>query len=263
MGGRYIRQKKTVPLKMFHHPRFTPKYILSQMGWQHTSPHVGLPPMLWIQQKAVRIANAGKRNCESWLKRVATGDRNASGINDEELLLIGVHLRKTDMIDVMVRSGQTTRQTVDDQIRDLLWQVATEIQNWVGACGAIVMLAADSLKGRLEATLQLYEYCTMLGVTGGSCTHICSCSCIKQADGTWTGIDACAQHWDTKKGWKRARAEHGKLREGTVQDFARDVYMLSRAHVFASCEWSSIPEVVRMVKGKPFLKDCTPRTRSP
>ena len=27
------RGRKAVPLKMFHHPRFTPKYILSQMGW--------------------------------------------------------------------------------------------------------------------------------------------------------------------------------------------------------------------------------------
>ena len=70
-----------------------------------------------IQQKNDRIANTEMRNCESWLKEVATGDRNASGINDPELLLIGVHLRKTDMIDVMVRSGQTTRQAVDEQIR--------------------------------------------------------------------------------------------------------------------------------------------------
>ena len=160
-------------------------------------------------------------------REVACNDRNTSGINDPELLLIGVHLRKTDMIDVMVMSGQTTYRTIDDQIADLLWQVATEIKTWAGARGAIVMLAADSLKGRLEATLQLYEYCTMLEVTEGSYTHIYSCSCIKQADGTWTGTDACAQHWDTKRGWKRARPEHGQLREGTVQDVARDVYTLS------------------------------------
>ncbi len=121
------------------------------------------------------------------------------------------------------------------------------------------MLAADSLKGRVEATEQLYEYCTWLKVTKGSYAHIYSCSCNSPA-----GIDACAQHCDTKKGQRhKKRAEHGQLREGTVEDFARDVYMLSRAHVFASCEWSSIPEVVRMVKGKPFLKDCTPRTGSP
>ncbi len=117
-----------------------------------------------------------------------------------QLLLIGVHLRKTGMIDVMVMSGQTTYRTIDDQIADLL-------------CG------------------------------------------------TWTGMDACAQHQVFAKG--RAPAEIGKLRVGTVQDFARDVYMLSRADVLASCEWSSIPEVVRMVKGKPFRKDCTPRTGSP
>ena len=180
--------------------------------------------MLWVQQKAVRIANAEMERVMSWLKEVAAADRNASGINDPELLLIGVHLRKTDMIDVMVRSGQTTYRTIDDQIADLLWQVATEIKTWAGARGAIVMLAADSLKGRLEATLQLYEYCTMLGVTGGSCTHICSCSCIKQADGTWTGIDACAQHWDTKRGleacsgraWKTSRRHRPGLREGRV-----------------------------------------------
>ena len=180
--------------------------------------------MLWVQQKAVRIANAEMERVMSWLKEVAAADRNASGINDPELLLIGVHLRKTDMIDVMVRSGQTTYRTIDDQIADLLWQVANEIKTWAGARGAIVMLAADSLKGRLEATLQLYEYCTMLGVTGGSCTHICSCSCIKQADGTWTGIDACAQHWDTKRGleacsgraWKTSRRHRPGLREGRV-----------------------------------------------
>ena len=160
--------------------------------------------MLWVQQKAVRIANAEMERVMSWLKEVACNDRNTSGINDPELLLIGVHLRKTDMIDVMVRSGQTTRQTVDDQIRDLLWQVATEIQNWVGARGAIVMLAADSLKGRGEATEQLYAYCTWLKVTKGSYTHIYSCSCNSPA-----GIDACAQHCDTKKRRRnKIRAEH-------------------------------------------------------
>ncbi len=177
-----------------------------------------------IQQKNDRIANAERRNWECWLKEVPTGDRNASGINDPELLLIGVHLRKTDMIDVMVRSGQTTRQTVDDQIPELLWEVANEISAWTGTKGAIVILAADSLNGRLGATLQLYEYCTMLEVTEGSYTHIYSCSCIKQADGTWTGIDACAQHWDTKRGleacsgraWKTSRRHRPGLREGRV-----------------------------------------------
>ena len=216
--------RKAVPLRMFHHPRFTPKYVLAAMDRQHDSPHVALPPMLWVQQKAVRIANAEMERVMSWLKEVAAADRNASGINDPELLLIGVHLRKTDMIDVMVRSGQTTYRTIDDQIADLLWQVATEIKTWAGACGAIVMLAADSLKGRLEATLQLYECCTMLEVTEDSCTHIYSCSCIKQADGTWTGIDACAQHWDTKRGleacsgraWKTSRRHRPGLREGRV-----------------------------------------------
>ena len=204
---------------MFHHPRFTPKYILSQMGWQHASPHVGLPPVLWIQQKAVRIANAEMRNCESWLKKVATGDRNASGINDEELLLIGVHLRKTDMIDVMVRSGQTTRRTVDDQIRDLLWQVATEIQNWVGACGAIVMLAADSLKGRVEATEQLYEYCTWLKVPKGSYTHILMLLQLARRD---RRLRAALRHKKgpatQKKGraWTISRRHRRGLREGRV-----------------------------------------------
>ena len=256
------RGGKAVPFKMFHHPRFTPRYILAQMARKHVHHHVALPPMLWIQQKAVKIDARQCRLCEAGLHMVATVDRKASSINDPQLQVLGVHIRKTDMLDVMIRSKQTTRRIVDEQIGNLLWEVANEINNWTGTKGTIVILCADSFRGRQEATELLSEYCKVeFKMRDGRYTHIYSCSCVPEPDGTWSGTEACAQHQTFATG--RAPADIGKLREGTVADFAKDMYMLSRAEVFASCEWSSVPELVRMLKGKPFRKDCSPRTGSP
>ena len=98
------RGGKAVPFKMFHHPRFTPRYILAQMARKHVHHHVALPPMLWIQQKAVKIDARQCRLCEAWLHMVAAVDRKASSINDPQLQVLGVHVRKTDMLDVMIRS---------------------------------------------------------------------------------------------------------------------------------------------------------------
>ena len=91
---------------------------------------------------------------DAWFKELLKR-HGAAKADDRHLKVMSVHVRSTDMIDVMATSGQMTKAACWHLIHGMLRRVVDAANDFMGHKGVLILVAADSPKTRayVKATL--------------------------------------------------------------------------------------------------------------
>ena len=194
-----------------------------------------VPPLNFIQHKIMQLDEDLVRNTKLYLQRNAEV-RFGDHAKQKRVVTIGLHIRGTDMTSMLHNSGEQSRAEIDGFRDELIfWTAAFVREESHRNLKFIIYVAADSATSRLKSSDLLPMHMQMEEERRQDLE-----ARVHPARSPGEGV------WPSGAGTTPRRHDDG---------LRADLAMLSLCDVFASAQWSSVPDAVRMVRGRPFAKE--------
>jgi hypothetical protein len=233
-------------LQNFIHPRHIASTVLEHLQWTPAVAADVMLPMSWLENRLVQVRTDIREHTEKFLREYTVLRGGPYDLKDPALLKIAMHVRLTDMKDTLHGTGEQSRQETDDYVRKLVEAVAENVAAWRGPHGCLVMVAADHVKVRAAVLRDLKDQLDYLQVDEAHYSIVFACTCKWDQHRGREEHPQCKQHVRTNH---FHRASLGQIREGSIDDLAVDILMMSYADVLFTVEWSTMPDIMRALKG--------------